>query len=121
MTRHSVCKLTDVAVGKLTEIKIGRSTIFLSRLPDGELRALSGRCPHQGADLGYGCIAGLVEGDVPNHLQMTSQADILRCPWHGFEFSLVSGQPTVPCLDTMPMQLRFYPVEVDGDQVVVTT
>jgi nitrite reductase/ring-hydroxylating ferredoxin subunit len=121
MTRHSVCKVDDVAIGKLTEVNIGRSTIILSRLPSGEIRAINSRCPHQGADLGHGCVAGLVDGDVPNRLELTSTCDILRCPWHGFEFSLIDGQPTVPSLETMPMQLRFYSVEVEGDQVVVTT
>lgn len=121
MTRHAVCKLADVTVGKLTEVKVGRSTVVLSRLPSGEIRALSGRCPHQGAALGHGCIAGFVDAEVPNVLRMARDGEVLRCPWHGFEFSLIDGEPTVPSPAAMPMRLRFYPAEIVGEDIVVTT
>jgi nitrite reductase/ring-hydroxylating ferredoxin subunit len=58
---------------------------------------------------------------MPNHLEFHSAGEILRCPWHGFEFCLKSGAPTVADSDAMPMRLRFYTTEVDGDDVVVVT
>jgi nitrite reductase/ring-hydroxylating ferredoxin subunit len=116
-----VCKVGDVGVGALTEVMVGRSPIVLSRLPSGEIRAVGGRCPHQGAMLRFGCVTGATRGDEPNEVTYGREGEILRCPWHGFEFSLVDGMPTTPDSDSLKMRLRFYEVEVLGDDVVVVT
>ncbi|MFL1874777.1 Rieske (2Fe-2S) protein [Hansschlegelia beijingensis] len=121
MARHSVCKVDEVAIGALTEVKIGRSPIVLSRLPSGEIRAVGGRCPHQGAALRHGCVSGTTGSDRPNELTYGCEGEILRCPWHGFEFSLRDGLPTTPDSEGLALRLRLYEVEVDGDQVVVVT
>jgi len=67
---------------------------------DGEVRAVGGRCPHQGAPLGEGW---LHRGE-------------LVCPWHGSRFDLGTGEPTqgpstapLPCFET---RLREGRVEV---------
>jgi nitrite reductase/ring-hydroxylating ferredoxin subunit len=54
-------------------------------------------------------------------LNFCNNGETLRCPWRGFEFSLLDGRPTVPAAPQRPMMLRFYDVEVDGDDIVVTT
>lgn len=50
---------------------------------DGTFHALDGLCPHQGGPLGTGRLCGT----------------ILTCPWHGWQFDVVSGRhqisPTV--------------------------
>ena len=58
---------------------------------DGEVRAVGGRCPHQGAPLGEGWL----------------HRGQLVCPWHGSRFDLDSGEPaqgpstaSVPCYET---------------------
>jgi nitrite reductase/ring-hydroxylating ferredoxin subunit/uncharacterized membrane protein len=58
---------------------------------DGTVRAVGGRCPHQGAPLGEGW---LHRGE-------------LVCPWHGSRFHLDSGEPAqgpstapLPCYET---------------------
>ena len=121
MAKHVVCKIEELDVGKITSAKIGRSSIILSKLPSGEIRAVGGRCPHQGADLSYGCISGTTESDTLNEMTFCNFGETLRCPWHGFEFSLVDGLPTVEDATQMPMKLRFYDVKVEGSDVVVTT
>ena len=42
------------------------------------------RCPHEGAALCRGRLVGLMAADRPGEL--------LRCPWHGWEFDLRTGQ-----------------------------
>jgi nitrite reductase/ring-hydroxylating ferredoxin subunit len=44
---------------------------------------------------------------------------VLRCPWHGFEFDLVSGAPLVESPAAMPMRLRFYAAEERDGRVMV--
>jgi nitrite reductase/ring-hydroxylating ferredoxin subunit/uncharacterized membrane protein len=58
---------------------------------DGDVRAVGGRCPHEGGPLGEGW---LHRGE-------------LVCPWHGSRFSLDSGEPAqgpstapLPCYET---------------------
>lgn len=121
MARYPVCRTGEIAVGVLTRANVGRSPILLSRLPDGEIRAFAARCPHQGADLGHGCISGATASDEPNVLAYGREGEVLRCPWHGFEFCLRSGKAMVDAPEKLPLQLRFYKVEVEGDQVVVVT
>lgn len=119
MKRHIVCQSSEVRVGELKHATIGRSSIVLCRLPSGEIKAFSGRCPHQGADLALGRVVGMTSSDMPNVLAYHNLDEVLRCPWHGFEFCLKSGQPTVEATPESPMHLRFYEVEIDDDQVVV--
>lgn len=121
MARYEICKAEDLAVGDLMRASIGRSQILLSRLPSGEIRAFSARCPHQGADLGFGCISGSTRSDRPNELEYHSEGEVLRCPWHGFEFCLKTGRALVEAPEALPMQLRLYKVEVEAGTVVVLT
>ena len=65
----------EFAEGKVTALTVGEKQVALTRL-DGELRALDGRCPHQGGPLGE---VSLCDG-------------ALRCPWHGYDFDLKTGK-----------------------------
>jgi nitrite reductase (NADH) small subunit len=120
MPRQVVCKLDELEIGKITPAKIGALSIILSKLPSGEIRAVSARCPHQGANLQYGCISGRTESRVLNQIQFRDFGETLRCPWHGFEFSLLDGRPIVETGGQVSMKLRIYPSEVEGNDVVVT-
>lgn len=121
MARQIVCKASDLTVGRLMRAQIGRAPIVLSRLPSGEVRAFSGKCPHQGAALEAGCISGAPVSDCPNTIAVERRGEVIRCPWHGFEWDLKSGYPLVSEPEMGPMRLRFYEVSVEGDDVVVTT
>src|SRR5271154_4388856 len=66
---------------------------------DGEAFAVDDRCPHMGFPLH--------RGSVENGL--------LTCHWHHARFDLESGGTLDPFAD----DVRSYPVEVDGDDVVV--
>lgn len=46
---------------------------------EGTLHAIDGLCPHQGGPLGTGMLCGA----------------ILTCPWHGWQFDVVSGRHQV--------------------------
>ena len=116
MKRHMICKVEDVVAGALLPVTIGRSPIIVYRLPTGDIKAVSGRCPHQGADFTHACITGYTSGDDPDDVVLERAGEILRCPWHGFEFDLVTGCAVV---ETPAMRLREYRVMIEDDQVVV--
>jgi nitrite reductase/ring-hydroxylating ferredoxin subunit len=76
----------------------------------GEYYALSNRCPHQGAELCKGWIVGLVQSDGPGHYKVTRQGEFLRCPWHGWEFEIRTGQSYC---DPKSVKARNFKVQVE--------
>ena len=119
MAREVVCKVTDVVVGRLTAARLGRAKLVLTQLGDGTIHAVAARCPHQGADLEAGCVAALVDAERPNELTVAEGRQVLRCPWHGFEFDLASGEAVVPPPGHRNMRLRTFAVEIEGNDVVI--
>jgi nitrite reductase/ring-hydroxylating ferredoxin subunit len=117
MSRQRVCRVSEIT-GAILPVATPRGTILLMRLPSGAIKATASRCPHQGANLEYGCVTGLSQADQPNHLHTERAGEILRCPWHGFEFDLVSG---VSVIDRGRPRLRLkqFPVEIENDDVFV--
>lgn len=67
---------------------------------DGELFALRNRCPHQGAPLCAGVLTDLVVprfcGDEPPQRDLVRHGEVLRCPWHGWEFDMRTGEAVIP-------------------------
>ena len=92
---------TEILAADITEnhalrlVIDGRSILFTRW--QGVVYAVSGRCPHAGADLSVGRLAnGRIE-----------------CPMHGWKFNLTNGKPLYPPDEGRP--LRVYPVQiVDG-------
>ena len=117
--RHRVCATSELTQGDLKAVKVGRATVVLTRLESGEVRAISGRCPHHGAALEFGCLTGRAHSDTRETISTDRPGEILRCPWHGFEFDLVSGDPLVPGPAGRAMRLRFYKVEENDGAVHV--
>ena len=61
----------------------------------GELRAYRNACPHAGAPVCVGRIARtLLPSRVYEYLY-GKEGFILRCPWHGWEFDLRTGEHVV--------------------------
>lgn len=117
--REVLCRAEEVAEGRLLPVRIGRARALVTRLTDGSLRAFAARCPHQGADLAAGCVVRYVDGDRPGTLRVEDGRDVVRCPWHGFEYFAATGEPAVPSPGHHRLRLRTYAVEVVGGDVVL--
>jgi nitrite reductase/ring-hydroxylating ferredoxin subunit len=116
MTRHLVCRADQVVGNAVLPVMLGRGKILLTRLPSGEIKAIASRCPHQGADLQHGCLTGHVHSDEPNVLLIDRPGQILRCPWHGFEFDVCSGESVA---DHGKLRLRGFDVEIENGDVFI--
>ena len=121
MSRVAVCRAGEVEAGRLKPVQVGRAKVLLTRLPDGRVRAFAARCPHQGADLGAGCVVRFVDGDGPGRVRVDDGSAVVRCPWHGFEYFAETGEPAVPSPAHQRLRLRTYAVEIDGDDIVIVT
>jgi len=116
MARHVIQPVSAVPPGQrlVTEVE-GRKIVIFNL--DGEFFGLFNRCPHQGGDLCEGRTTGLVEaGEKPGDYRFTRQGEILRCPWHGWEFDIRTGKS---CSEPARIRTPAYPVaRVAGSEVV---
>ncbi|MBP2558530.1 3-phenylpropionate/trans-cinnamate dioxygenase ferredoxin subunit [Neorhizobium galegae] len=135
MARHVIAKVDEVENGKSKLVKVAGRDIALFNVK-GEFFAIANRCPHEGADLCRGQVVGLAEADEPGKVRMTRHGELIRCPWHGWEFDIRTGKSwcdpartRVKSFDVSvakggtltegPYQAETFPVSIDEDYVVV--
>jgi nitrite reductase/ring-hydroxylating ferredoxin subunit len=109
MAFHVVATTDEIPPGgrKVATVK-GRPIVVFHT--NGRYFALYDRCPHQGAKLSEGKLTGLVEASEPGTLCYTRRGEILRCPWHGWEFDLATGKSWC---DPRRVRVKNYPVSVE--------
>lgn len=91
MERHVVARLDEVPEGGVKQVEVKGRRIGIFNV-HGEFFALLDKCPHAGAPLCRGTIVGLAEADEPGRYRLTRKGEMLRCPWHGWEFDIRTGQ-----------------------------
>jgi 3-phenylpropionate/trans-cinnamate dioxygenase ferredoxin subunit len=135
MTRHVVAKVGDVPDGGKLRVSAGKRAFCLVNL-GGEYFALADRCPHESGSLAAGRISGVVTSDGPGDYRLCRRGEMVKCPWHGWEFDIRTGQswsdPTATRarpfaaeaiageeLVRGPYVAETFPVEVDGTYIIV--
>ena len=91
MTRHVIAPVDELPPGTRKFLTIGERPIAVFNIK-GEFFGLLNRCPHQGAALGEGPLIGLARSSDPGAIEYTRLGEIIRCPWHGWEFDIRTGQ-----------------------------
>jgi len=91
MAKHIVATIDEIPPGERKLVQIAGRSIGIFNI-NGEFFALRDRCPHQGGPLCQGTLSGLMESDGPGQYQYSRPDEILRCPWHGWEFDIRTGQ-----------------------------
>ncbi len=92
MPKHVVAAVGEIPPGgrKLVEVGEGLRVVVFNL--DGEFFALSDRCPHQGGSLCAGLLSGHVESSAPGEYRYIRRGEMIRCPWHYWEFDIRTGQ-----------------------------
>jgi nitrite reductase/ring-hydroxylating ferredoxin subunit len=90
MARHEAARLAELPPGERKRVTVAGRDIVLFNV-GGEVFALADRCPHQGGRLSEGRLIGLVEAAEPGRYAWSRPGEIVRCPWHGWEFDLRTG------------------------------
>jgi 3-phenylpropionate/trans-cinnamate dioxygenase ferredoxin subunit len=80
----------------------------------GRYVAVLNVCPHELAPVCLGRLGGTTLPSTPGEWVWGREGEILACPWHGWEFDLLTGA----CL-TDRRRLRLYEVTVEDDQIIV--
>lgn len=120
-TEHVVAPASELSEpGDRVVATIGDRQIGVFNV-DGEYYAYPNWCPHQDGPLCAGTIDGTVDA-VYDHetLEETEEwvkdGEILRCPWHSWEFDMVENE----FLHDSELSLPSYPVRIEDGDVVVT-
>jgi nitrite reductase (NADH) small subunit/3-phenylpropionate/trans-cinnamate dioxygenase ferredoxin subunit len=95
---RTVCRVGDIAEGEGKAVCLGDKIIAVF-LADGRYSAIDDCCPHMGASLSDGYVAG----------------GIVTCPWHAWRFRLQDGA----WADNPRIHIGCYAVRVEGDEVQV--
>ncbi len=110
MTRYIVGRADTVPPGERLIVEIEGRSIGVFNV-GGEYFALLNQCPHAGAPLcSHGTLFGAAEADEPDgEVRYTRHGELLRCPWHRWEFDLRTGQSW---FDPRNLRVRQYAVDV---------
>jgi nitrite reductase/ring-hydroxylating ferredoxin subunit len=107
--RHVVAKVSDIPPGDRLIVTVAGRSIGVFNV-DGRFYAVRNSCPHQGGPLCLGPTMGLATSDCPGEFKYEREGEILRCPWHGWEFDLATGRSV---FDPSRTRVRSYQVEVE--------
>jgi 3-phenylpropionate/trans-cinnamate dioxygenase ferredoxin subunit len=109
MARYVVARVAEIPPGARKIVDVAGRSIGIFNV-GGEFFALRNRCPHQGGPLCMGVLWAAVTAPVPGAYQSSRPGEILRCPWHGWEFDLRTGQSWV---DPARLRVRRYEVTIE--------
>lgn len=115
MPKHVIASVAELPPGARKLVTIRGRPIAVFNLA-GEFFGLLNRCPHQGGPMCEGLLTGLIEADEPGRYRYTHAGEIIRCPWHGWEFDIRTGRSWC---DPAKVGVREYKVEVAPGQRVV--
>ena len=109
-SRYEICALNALPPGQRKIVEIGKRSVGIFNV-DGALYAIKNRCPHQGAELCRGTVGGtMLPTDTPGQYIYTMDGQVLRCPWHFWEFDITTGEMIfVP----EPLRVKTYEVVVE--------
>ena len=112
MTRYIVATVEEIPPGERKIVEVAGRSIGVFNL-DGVFFALRNRCPHQGGPLCSGTLSGLITASGPGAYHYSRAGEIVRCPWHGWEFDIRTGQSWC---DPTHVRVRSYAVTIEGRQ-----
>src|SRR5215475_3089315 len=114
MARHIVARTTEIPPGGNKVVGIDGRDIVVFHV-NGEFFALLNRCPHEGAPLDKAACVARLTSPEPGIYQRSRVGELLRCPWHGWEFDMRNGQSW---FDPNRVKVRSYPVAVESGEAL---
>lgn len=110
MATHAVARVSELPPGGRKVVEVEGRSIGVFNV-GGRYHALRNVCPHQGAPLCRGSIGGTALASAPGEYVWAREGEILRCPWHGWEFDLTTGRSI---FNPHKTRVATYEVSLDG-------
>jgi 3-phenylpropionate/trans-cinnamate dioxygenase ferredoxin subunit len=115
MGRHVVAPAAEFPPGTRRRIEVdGRGIVVFN--VKGAYFALLDKCPHNGGSLAQGVLTGLLQSAEPGAYSYTRQGEVIRCPWHGWEFDIRTGRSFCSGIHA---RARPFPVHVEDGSAIV--
>ena len=112
--RIVVSLAVDLPPGERKIVSIGKREVGVFNI-DGSFYALRNICSHRGAPLCQGRLRPLMVSPGAYQLDRERDAEILKCPWHQWEFDIKTGR----ALYDERLRVKTYRVVREGDEVVL--
>jgi 3-phenylpropionate/trans-cinnamate dioxygenase ferredoxin subunit len=109
---HDVASVSEIPPGGRKLVSVEGRSIGVFNVA-GTYYALRNLCPHQQAPLCEGRVLGTTVPSRPGVYRVARDGEILRCPWHGWEFDIRTG---ASLFDPRRCRVKAYPVTV-GDPI----
>ena len=114
MSKHIVGTVSELPPGEKKIVSVEGRSIGVYNV-GGAYYAIRNRCAHQGGPLCEGVQAGFLTSEGPGQYSYTRKGEIVRCPWHGWEFDLKTG---LSWWDPAKTRAQSYGVDVvSGEEV----
>lgn len=119
-TEYAVADADEIPDGGHLIVQLAGRQIGVFNI-DGEYYAHTNWCPHQSGPICEGELDGTTDVTFDREtleydLQWVKENEILRCPWHAWEFDAVSGE----CIHDDDVSLISHPVSVQDGEVIVS-
>lgn len=114
MTKYVVATVDEIPPGQRKVVQIAERSVGVFNV-NGKYYAIRNQCPHAGGPMCEGVTSGLVRSDSPGTYDYIMRGEIIRCPWHGWEFEIATGQSW---LDPTKTKVRAYPTEVESGETL---
>jgi 3-phenylpropionate/trans-cinnamate dioxygenase ferredoxin subunit len=113
--KHAVAQVDEIPPGSCKIVEIGGRSLGIFNVHGTFVAALN-VCPHQLAPVCRGRVGGTTLPSPAGEFRWGRDGEILACPWHGWEFDLLTGR----ALADDKKRLRLYPVTIEAGTVFVT-
>ncbi|MDF2959635.1 MAG: Rieske 2Fe-2S protein [Paenibacillus sp.] len=133
MAKHIVASTTELLPGQKKIVSLEGISIGVFNV-NGSYYAVKNSCPHQQAPLCLGKVSGTTLPSKPGEFLYGREGEIVRCPWHGWEFDITSGHslfdPNRCWVKTYDVEVgqmeeelpkvETFPVDVEEERVIVS-
>jgi nitrite reductase/ring-hydroxylating ferredoxin subunit len=109
-----VCSASEIPEGGKRIVDAGTFSIGVFNIK-GKFYAVKNVCPHAGAPLCEGHIQTTHRPSEVGEFIPALEGRVLRCPWHGFEFDIITGKG----LYDRTSRVTTYAVEVDDEGNII--
>lgn len=109
LERHVVGTVASLPPGSRVIVEVSGRSIGVFNV-NGAYFAIRNSCPHQFAPLCAGNIVGTTLPSSPGEYVLGRRGEIIRCPWHGWEFEIATGKSI---FNPHRMRVKSYDVQVE--------
>lgn len=113
-SRHVIALAADIPPSGRQVVTVAGHEIGIFNL-EGSYYALLNHCPHRAGPVCQGRIRPLVIPGEVGEVRYAREGEVLKCPWHQWEFDIRTGQ----ALYDPRLHVRTYEVRQEGEDLVL--